>query len=74
MNGKKIREVLKESSLSLRHAGLERPLEEAEITLAHLMGIDRLQLFLQGDEPLPLEVADNYKQAVRRRSAGEPLA
>ncbi len=74
MNGKKIREVLKESSLCLRQAGLEYPLEEAEITLAHLMGIDRLQLFLNGHEPLPLEIAESFKQAVRRRSAGEPLA
>jgi release factor glutamine methyltransferase len=74
VKGKKIREVLKESSLCLRQAGLEHPLQEAETMLAYLMGIDRLQLFLNDDEPLPLEIADSCKQAVRRRSAGEPLA
>lgn len=74
VKGKKIREVLKESSFCLRQAGLEHPLEEAEIMLAHLLGMDRLQLLLKGDEPLPLEVEGTFKQAVMRRSAGEPLA
>lgn len=74
MKRTKIRAALKDAALCLRQAGLDYPLEEAEIILAHLMNTDRLRLFLRRAETLPPGIVSSYRQAVNRRAAGEPLA
>jgi release factor glutamine methyltransferase len=45
----------------------------AEILLGHVLGLERIQLYLNFDKPLsPSELAA-YRQCIQRRSAGEPV-
>jgi release factor glutamine methyltransferase len=52
--------------------GLEQPRASAEILLAHVLSMERIQLYLNFDRPLtPLELA-SYREVIRRRAAREP--
>jgi len=50
------------------------PRLEAELLLAHGLGVDRLQLYLDFDKPLRADELRTYREAVRRRLAHEPVA
>jgi len=51
---------------------IEQPRANAEVLLAHVLGIERIQLYLRHDQPLlPAELAA-YRELVRRRAAREP--
>lgn len=47
---------------------------EAEVLLAHLMGKDRMGLYLNYDTPLREEERTAYRDMIQRRTAGEPVA
>ncbi len=55
----------------LRAAGVESPQHDAELLLAHVLGVERSQLALVDDVPTP--VAEQYDALVARRAAREPL-
>ncbi|MEW5783579.1 MAG: peptide chain release factor N(5)-glutamine methyltransferase [Bacillota bacterium] len=74
MSGKTIEEALRGASFSLREAGVDHPRDEAEFMLASISGLPRLTLFLERGCNLPAETAALYRDAVRRRCRGEPLA
>lgn len=53
--------------------GIASPRLDAELLLAHVLGLDRLHLYLQHDRPLiPAEV-DAYRELVRQRAQRVPL-
>ena len=45
---------------------------EAEVLLAHVLGLERIGLYTQFDRPLTGEERENYRGLVRRRFGGEP--
>ena len=47
---------------------------EAEVLLAHAMGLRRIDLYLNHDQPLGQDELDRYKVLIKRRVAREPLA
>ncbi len=54
--------------------GSPTPRLDAELLLGNALGLRRLQLYLHHDRPLtPAEVA-TYRELLRRRGAGEPVA
>ena len=55
-------------------AAIDSPRLAAQILLAHALGIDRVQLYVQHDKPLGPEELGRYRDLVRRRLAGEPVA
>lgn len=55
-------------------AGIDSPRLAAQILLAHALGIDRVQLYVQHDKPLGPEELGRYRDLVKRRLAGEPVA
>jgi release factor glutamine methyltransferase len=55
----------------LRAAGVESPEHDADVLLAHVLGVDRSRLALVDDVPPPL--AEQYDALVARRAAREPL-
>ena len=53
--------------------GIASPRLDAELLLAHVLKVDRLQLYLQHDRPLiPAEV-DAYRALVKQRGQRVPL-
>jgi len=54
--------------------GLDNPRLEAEVLLAHLLGIDRMGLYLNYDRPLKEEERTAYREMIQRRTGGEPSA
>ncbi|HEU5058392.1 MAG TPA: peptide chain release factor N(5)-glutamine methyltransferase [Kofleriaceae bacterium] len=55
-------------------AAIDSPRLAAQILLAHALGIDRVQLYVQHDRPLGPEELGRYRELVKRRLAGEPVA
>ena len=53
--------------------GIEDARLEAELLLAHVLGIRRLDLYLQFERPLEPAEVDAYRDALRRRAEREPL-
>lgn len=50
------------------------PRLDAEVLLAHVLGITRLELYARLDQPLSRPEVDAYREALRRRAAREPVA
>jgi len=69
-----VQEALNRASVIFEEAGLEYPRQEAQILFSQILGWDRLKVFLEGSTNLPFMQAAWLKEAVNRRSNGEPLA
>jgi release factor glutamine methyltransferase len=52
----------------------ESPRLEAEILLAHALGCKRIQLYTSFDKPVTAAEREPFKQSLKRRLAGEPVA
>jgi len=57
----------------LTEKGVENARLDAEWLLAHALGVERLQLYLEYDRPLSPEERDAFKPLLRRRAGREPL-
>jgi release factor glutamine methyltransferase len=57
-----------------QNKGVDNPRLEAEVLLAHLLGIDRMGLYLNYDTPLKEGERAVYREMIQRRTAGEPVA
>lgn len=56
-----------------RH-GIDTPRIDAEILLAHSLGLERIDLYLRHDQPLEKDELASYKELVKRRARREPVA
>lgn len=54
--------------------GVEAPRAGAELLLAHVLGVGRLDLYLRYDQPLQTTELAQYKGLIQRRAKGEPVA
>jgi release factor glutamine methyltransferase len=59
---------------ALRDAGSPTPRLDAEVLLAHVLGVSRAQLYARLRDPWPAEALEPYGALLRRRLAGEPVA
>ena len=66
-------EVLKGASDFLGKQGVESPRLNAEHLLAHVMGLKRMDLYLQFDRPLGEQERGPLRDLVRQRGTGIPL-
>ena len=57
----------------LGERGIENARLEAELLLAHVLGIKRLDLYLQHDRPVSQQQLEAFRACVRRRLKREPL-
>jgi release factor glutamine methyltransferase len=75
MAGTPVREALDSAVIALTAAGVDTPRLDAEVLLAHALGIDRLTLLVDGEAPVQGRAVRAFQDAVRRRSVGrEPVA
>ncbi len=69
-----IRRVLEWTTQSFRQRGLDSPRLDAELLLAHTLGIDRVGLYMDFDRPLVPEELAVFREKVQRRRLREPVA
>lgn len=67
-------EVVKRTTDFFAQHGVEQPRLNAELIIAHALGIDRMQIYLQFERPLAEAQLEAIRPLVRRRGRREPLA
>jgi release factor glutamine methyltransferase len=67
-------EVLRWTTGHLQEKGVSEPRASAEVLLAHVLGISRLDLYLRYDQPLSPPELTAFKALIRHRRQGEPVA
>jgi release factor glutamine methyltransferase len=68
-----VREILNWTRDYFESAGIIQPRLEAEILLAHTLGVERLHLYLSPDKPLTPEERTRYRETIKKRRTGIPL-
>lgn len=66
--------ILRTVTPYLKERNCESPRLDAEILLAHVLGVGRVELYTGHDRPILPAQIENYRRIVRRRAAGEPAA
>jgi release factor glutamine methyltransferase len=66
-------EVLRRSTEHLAEKGSETPRLDAELLLAHALGVERIELYMHLDRPLGPRELDEARSLVARRATREPL-
>ena len=66
--GVPVGDALASAQIALQAAGIDTPRLDAEVLLAHALGIDRTRLFLARDEPVEGAAVGTFRDLVRRRS------
>ena len=66
--------VLQWATGYLKAHEVESPRAAAEILLAHVLRVQRLELYLRHDQPLVPAELSKFKDAIRRRLRREPVA
>jgi release factor glutamine methyltransferase len=72
--GSKPRPRAREAAARLAAAGIDTAQLDAELLLAHVLGVDRAALLLHPDRELTAAEEDAFEALVRRREAREPVA
>jgi release factor glutamine methyltransferase len=67
-------EVLRRSAEYLAGRGSPTPRLDAELLLAHALGLSRIELYTHHDRPLTAAEMDACRELVRRRGEREPVA
>ncbi|HEY8801467.1 MAG TPA: HemK/PrmC family methyltransferase, partial [Candidatus Dormibacteraeota bacterium] len=67
-------EILKLASDHFQKRGSDSARLDAEVLLAHSLGLRRLDLYLKFDRPLSEDEVGRYRELVAKRAKGEPVA
>jgi len=67
-------EILKLASDHFQKRGSDSARLDAEVLLAHSLGLQRLDLYLKFDRPLSEDEVGRYRELVAKRAKGEPVA
>jgi release factor glutamine methyltransferase len=66
-------EIIKKTTDFFAGKGVESPRLQAELIIGHVLGLKRMQLYLQFERPLTEADLDKIRPLVRRRALREPL-
>jgi release factor glutamine methyltransferase len=69
-----IMDVLQWTTARFEERAISSPRLDAELLAAHAFGLSRVQLYTQFDRPLSAEELAAFRELVKRRQAGEPVA
>lgn len=67
-------EILTSASEHFRHKGVLNPRVDAEVLLAHVLGVERIDLYVNYARPLNSEETAAYRKLVARRLRSVPVA
>ncbi|HHT25811.1 MAG TPA: peptide chain release factor N(5)-glutamine methyltransferase [Firmicutes bacterium] len=67
-------DLLRLTTTYFAERGVDTPRLDAEVLLAHVLGMDRVGLYVNFDRPLQTNEVDAYRESVRRRARREPVA
>lgn len=67
-------EILQRTRTFFRERGIESAQLDAQLLLAHVIGVERLQLFMQTERPMTAAELAQMRELVRRRARLEPMA
>ncbi len=70
---KTVRELIRVTTDWFAGKGIDAPRLNAERLLGEVLGMTRIDLYLNHDRPVTADELDRYRELVRRRAAGEPL-
>lgn len=68
-----IKELLFVAAGYLQEKGVSNPRLDAEVLLAHVLGVERITLYLEFDRPLTAGEVSSFRRLVKRRADHEPL-
>jgi release factor glutamine methyltransferase len=68
-----IRDLLKVTTEYLKQKNIEAPRLSAEVLLAHLLALTRVDIYLRFDQPLNDQEVSRYRALIKRRLNREPL-
>ena len=71
---KTVLDVVQLAAGHLKAAGVSTPRLDAEVLLGHVLGLERIQLYVQHDRPLVPDELEAYRAATARRARREPVA
>lgn len=66
-------EIIKKTTDFFAGKGVESPRLQAELMIGHVLGMKRMQLYLQFERPLTEAELDKIRPLIRRRAQREPL-
>jgi release factor glutamine methyltransferase len=67
-------DVLKWTTSFFDSRDIDSPRLSAELLLAHVLGVSRLDLYLRFDQPLSMTERSRYRELIKRRADKEPVA
>lgn len=67
-------EVLRRATGYLEKHGSSSPRLDAELLLAHVLGLRRIDLYIQFERPMKEPELEPYRELIARRGRGEPVA
>lgn len=70
----KISDLLAKSAAFLKKKGSSSPRLDAELLLGEVLGLSRIELYTNYELPLNADEVDRYRELIRRRAEGEPVA
>lgn len=70
----KLKEVFEKSVQFFKEKKVETPRLDAEILIAHALKIERVQIYVQYEQPLKEAEVTACRELIKRRSLGEPVA
>jgi release factor glutamine methyltransferase len=73
-NSKTIRSFLEVTTDFFKQKGIPTPRLDAEVLLGYVLGMSRIQLYVNYDQPLQESEVDRYREVVRKRAKRIPVA
>jgi len=70
----KLKEVFEKSVQFFKDKKFDTPRLDAELLIANALNFDRVQIYVKYEQPLKDEEVSACREAIRRRSQGEPVA
>ena len=69
-----IREILNWTTKRFAESGIDTPLLDSQLLLSHVLKLKKIQLYTEIDKPLTVNERTKFRELVKKRLNGEPVA